>query len=176
MDLLDIVQQKKFLGPEFLTWLWYQSEKHGGVLTIAEQDAITLWLDDRLELESSDPSDQRNMLAGGAPSTSPEARAALKEHRKASNAKIRIAKGEREWAFQLDAKTLDIKSVKIPALLTSEEDDKFFERVHLIEELKEVVEALYKRFIKIRTCEEWTEERNDMARWVNRVGDFSSAG
>jgi hypothetical protein len=176
MDLLDIIQQKKFLGPEFLTWLWYQSEKHGGVLTIPDQDAVTLWIDDRMELESHDPSDQRNVLRGGAPSTSPEARAALKEHRKASGAKLRIAKGEREWAFQLDAKTLDLKSVKIPALLTSEEDDKFFERVHLIEELKEVVEALFGRFIKIRTAHEWGEERADMARWVNRVGDFASAG
>jgi hypothetical protein len=173
MDLLDIVQQKKFLGPEFLTWLWYQSEKNGGVLLIPDQDAVTLWLDDRMELESSDPSDQRNVLRGGAPSTSPEARAALKEHRKASVAKLRLAKGEREWAFQLDSKNLDLKGVKIPALLTSEEDDKFFERVHLLEELKEVVEALYGRFIKIRTSQEWIEERNDMARWVNRTGAFS---
>lgn len=173
MDLLDIIQQKKFLGSEFLTWLWYQSEKNGGAVLVPEQDAITLWIDDRLELESSDPTDQRNVLRGGAPSTSPEARAALREQRKASMAKLRVAKGEREWAFQLDAKTLDLKGVKIPALLTNEEDDKFFERVHLIEELKEVIEALYGRFIRLRVSQEWAAERDDMARWVNRVGQYA---
>jgi hypothetical protein len=30
MDLVDIISEKKFLGQEFLTWLWYKSEERGG--------------------------------------------------------------------------------------------------------------------------------------------------
>jgi hypothetical protein len=172
MDLIDVIQQKRFLGNEFLTWLWFQSEKGGGAINVPNQDAVTLWIDDKLELSSSDPGDQKNALRGGSPSTSPEARAALKEERKASQAKLRLAKGEREWCFVLDASSLDIKSVKIPALLTSEEDDKFYERVHLIEELKEVVEALFGRFIEVRSGPDWPAERVALARWINNDGKF----
>src|SRR5262245_56725907 len=118
MDLIDVIQQKRFLGSEFLTWLWFQSERGGGVIEVPGQDAVTLWIDDRLELASADPADQKNTLKGGAPSTSPEARAALKQERKATSAKLHLAKGEREWVFLLDAATLDLRSVKLPALLT----------------------------------------------------------
>lgn len=170
MDLLDLIQQKRFIGAEFLTWLWYQSEAGGGVISLPEQDAVTLWIDDKIELSSLDPSDQKNVLRGGSPSTSPEARASLKEDRKASSAKFRLAKGDREWSFSLDAGNLDIKSVKIPALLTSEEDDKFFERVHLMEELKEVVEALFRRFIEVRTGTDWTAERLALSKWIQNNG------
>lgn len=168
MDLIDIIQQKRFLGAEFLTWLWFQSEKGGGAVEVPGQDTITLWIDDKLELSSSDPGDQKNTLSGGSPSTSPDARIALQQDRKASSAKVHIAKGEREWIFTLDAKNLDLKSIKIPALLTSEEDDKFYERVHLIEELKEVIEALFGRFIGVRIGPDWPKERASIVRWVHQ--------
>jgi recombination associated protein RdgC len=170
MDLLDLIQQKRFLGAEFLTWIWFQSERGGGVVDIPDKEAVTLWIDDKIELSSLDPSDQKSVLRGGSPSTSPEARASLKEERKASAVKLRLAKGDREWSFALDAANLDLKSVKIPALLTSEEDDKFFERVHLMEELKEVVELLFKRFIETRTGVEWADERKALAQWVASEG------
>jgi hypothetical protein len=171
MDLIDVIQQKRFLGSEFLTWLWFQSERGGGVVSVPEKDAVTIWIDDRLELSSADPADQKNTLKGGAPSTSPEARAALRQERKASLAKMHLAKGEREWSFMLDAATLDIKSVKLPALLTSEDDDRFYERVHLLEELKEVIEALFGRFIGLRVGPEWPEERAALARWIAGAPD-----
>lgn len=172
MDLIDIIQQKRFLGAEFLTWLWFQSEKGGGAINVPDQDAVTLWIDDRLELSSNDPGDQKNVLRGGSPSTSPEARVALKEERKVSQVKLRLAKGEREWSFSIDSQNLDIKAVKLPALLTSEEDDKFYERVHLLEELKEVVELLFGRFITVRSGPEWDAERAALARWIAADGRF----
>lgn len=176
MDLIDIIQQKRFIGAEFLTWLWFQSEKGGGAVNVPGQDAVTLWIDDRLELSSSDPGDQKNVLRGGSPSTSPEARAALKEERKATLAKLRLAKGEREWCFILDAQNLDIKSVKLPALLTSEEDDRFFERVHLLEELKEVIDALFGRFLQVRTSNNWPEERAAISQWINAPSGEGAGG
>ena len=34
MDLVDLIEEKKFLGQEFLAWLWYKSEERGGAVDI----------------------------------------------------------------------------------------------------------------------------------------------
>ena len=34
MDLVDLIQEKKFLGQEFLAWLWYKSEERGGTVEL----------------------------------------------------------------------------------------------------------------------------------------------
>ena len=34
MDLVDLIQEKRFLGQEFLAWLWFKSEERGGPVDI----------------------------------------------------------------------------------------------------------------------------------------------
>ena len=36
MDLLDIIDEKRFVGQEFLTWLWFKSEERGGTIFLPE--------------------------------------------------------------------------------------------------------------------------------------------
>ena len=35
MDLVDLIAEKRFLGQEFLTWLWWKSEERGGSVEVA---------------------------------------------------------------------------------------------------------------------------------------------
>ena len=34
MDLVDLIHEKRFLGQEFLAWLWYKSEERGGSVEV----------------------------------------------------------------------------------------------------------------------------------------------
>ena len=34
MDLVDLIQEKRFLGQECLAWLWYKSEERGGSVEV----------------------------------------------------------------------------------------------------------------------------------------------
>ncbi len=34
MDLVDLIAEKRFLGQEFLTWLWWKSEERGGSVSL----------------------------------------------------------------------------------------------------------------------------------------------
>ena len=34
MDLVDLIAEKRFLGQEFLTWLWWKSEERGGTVEV----------------------------------------------------------------------------------------------------------------------------------------------
>jgi hypothetical protein len=34
MDLVDLIVEKRFLGQEFLAWLWFKSEERGGSVEV----------------------------------------------------------------------------------------------------------------------------------------------
>ena len=41
MDLVDLITEKRFLGQEFLTWLWYKSEERGGSVNLPGRGDVT---------------------------------------------------------------------------------------------------------------------------------------
>ena len=68
------------LGPEFLLWLWWRSERDEGRFDLDKPvGRVSVWVDERLAFRR--PSDQKvtAVLTGENPSTTPEARAALAE-------------------------------------------------------------------------------------------------
>ncbi len=157
MDLIDLINSRAFLGSEYLMWLWYKAECFDGLFDVPNHDRIELAFDDRLTLEAYLAETERNMFRGGAPAYSPEAKTALREGKRVQSAKIRIVKEGREWTFKIKAESLDLTSVKIPSLLSKEEEEQFYERMYLVEELEEILEALYSEFLSIRLSTAWHE-------------------
>lgn len=172
MDLLDRIHRTAFLGPEFLTWLWYESEQREGVFDLGgELGEIELWFDDKLVVSSPSVNAQENFFKGGHPTTSLEARTALRLGKLASQAAIRIVRGGQEWSFTLKAHDLSVAGVKLPAVLSKEDDDRFYERMLLLEQLDGMLKGLYGRFLKRRVSRDWGEEDLPAIRaWVAGEG------
>ncbi len=42
MDLVDLVEEKRFFGQEFLAWLWFKSEERGGSVAVPGRGDITV--------------------------------------------------------------------------------------------------------------------------------------
>lgn len=155
MDLVDLIQTRRFLGGEFLMWLWYKGECLDGLMNIPEHGNVEIWFDDQMTLEAYLAETERNDLKGGSPAYSPEARIALRQGKRVSKVKLGILKEGREWALSLKAESMDMSGVKIPALLSREEEEQFYERMYLLEELEDIMKALYKEFITIRLSTYW---------------------
>lgn len=159
MDLLDLIESRRFLGSEFLMWLWFKSECFDGLLELGGNEGrLEVIFDDALVLEAYLAETERNTFTGGAPAHSPEAKTALRQGKRASRAKIRVIRDGREWVFTIKAETLDLASIKIPAVLSREEDDKFYERMYLVEEIEDIVAALYRQFLVLRVNAAWPEQ------------------
>ena len=150
MDLVDLINRSRFLGNEFLLWLWYKSECFEAQFHMPDFDHVEIWIDDALTLEATLAETERNTIAGGSPAYSPEAKTALRHGKRPTKAKIGLVNEGREWAFTLKAEDLSVSGVKIPALLSREEDEQFYERMALLDELERIIEALYKEFLTIR--------------------------
>lgn len=173
MNLLDLIHRTSHLGPEFLTWVWYRSDQQGGVFSLPDPiGEVELWFDDRLVVAGLAVDAQENLFKGGHPSSSPEAMAALKMGKKAAEARLKLIIGSKEWSFILKADGLAVSGVKIPALLQKEEDDKFYERMMLLEELDDTLKALFKQFLDLRTSDAWeADEVPAIRRWIAADGD-----
>jgi len=156
MDYVDRIERARFLGREFLVWLWYESEAREGVLPLSTGESIELWLEAHLTLVgATEVEKSESKLKSAMPSASPEAKEALRQGKLPIKAKVRLARGPQTWGFVLNADTLGISSVQIPALLKEENDEKFFERMELVESLEAIVADLLGTFLELRTSEHW---------------------
>lgn len=170
MDRLDCIERSRFLGREFLVWLWHESEHAEGILPIGPGESVSLWLEEQLTLIADDLLGRHECrLKGSTPSLTNEAKEALRAGKLPVKAKIRIDRAPQSWSFVFDADTLGIGSVSIPALLTEEDDEKFYERMQLVEELEAMIGALFETFLRLRTSPAWERHALPAIRdWVKK--------
>ncbi len=165
---LDRILDKAFLGGEFLTWLWYAAEQSDGRFVMGD-DTVEILFEDMLVLEAMLADSQENTFKGGLPTQAEEARLALRLGKKVSKAKLRMRRDDREWAFILKASNMDLSGIKLPAVMSKVEDDKFYERLFLLEELDRCINGLYLGFLRRRLSSDWEQELLRIQRWVAEV-------
>jgi hypothetical protein len=153
------IQDFAYLGREFMTWLVWRADagesSFGGG---AKGEEFTLAFGTKARLGAPVGHATDLVLKGRSPAHGAEARAAIGSGHTLREAELRCTSGEREWRFTLVAETLDLRGVKLPALLTEEDDDKFLERISLIEELDEMVRTAFASFMKDRLRPAWKRD------------------
>ena len=173
-DRVQRIAEKAFLGTEFLTWLWFRSQRDEGRFDLPEEAGgpCRVWIDDRLALDAwVAEGAQADTFKGGSPAGSPEAHAALRLGKKASEARLRIERGDQEWFCTLKGRTLDLSSIKLPAVLSKADDDRFYDRMNLLEALDDLITALYHQFLELRLAKGWAAELEEIRGWVGRPID-----
>jgi hypothetical protein len=85
----------------------------------------------------------------------------------ATDAKLRIVRGAQEWVFGLKATDLVPSGIKLPAVLSKEDDDQFYERMFLLEQLDTMIKGLFGLFLKVRVSPRWmSDELPTIQRWI----------
>lgn len=143
-----------YLGREFLTWLLWRTNS-GDALAEVDGEPITALLVDRITLKGI-AGEATEISARGVMAPYAEVvRFAIDKGLAVHSARLRLTHGERVYQVSLDAERFDLRSGKLPDLLTEEEDDRISERLFLVEKLSEIVEALLAAFLEVRTRKEW---------------------
>lgn len=152
MSLAELIEQRRFVGREFLVWLWFESELFEGRFSLDALGACEVWLEGQITLVQEK---ELSRLKGAAPSAAPEAHEALRQGKLPTQARVRVVRGELEYAFLFNADTLSFSGVKIPSVVKQEADEQFYERMYLIEELEALFGALYANFLALRLSAAW---------------------
>ncbi|MHB1351032.1 MAG: hypothetical protein ACYCYR_14335 [Desulfobulbaceae bacterium] len=176
MDLVDLIQEKRFFGQEFLAWLWYKSEERGGAIDIPGTGDVLVVFEKHMLLEFGEGEANETVICRGLQTELKEARAGLMQGKKPEQARLRLTRGEYEFGVTLTAATLEFRNVRLPKTVAeSDEGDgpeamegRILERIGLFEELSSLVADLFRMFVQVRATDQWPAELAKVRQWVHR--------
>ena len=177
MDLVDLISEKRFIGQEFLTWLWWKSEERGGVVALQDEGDIVVVFEKHMLLEYGEGDSNESLICRGLQTELQEARTGLVMGKKLEQARIQLVYNDYEWNFTMAAALMEFRNVKLPKTggesgssdNAEEREGMVLERIFLFEELVRVVLELFRIFLKIRVGDEWREELKKVRQWVNKA-------
>jgi hypothetical protein len=157
----DLAEDHDFLAREFLTWLVYHADTSGGGFTgNGDVRDFSVQFGGRLTLHTHMGMVTDLTVKGSTPGISPDLRYVLAGGLSVKEAELHLTFGdgedERIYSFALAAERFDLKRVKLPALLTEEEDDRADERLTLLVELDAALQLAFAQFLDLRARPSWS--------------------
>ncbi len=185
MQLLDRIEKRRFVGREFLLWLWFESELFEGTLATAEHGAFGLWIEKSFTLSAGK---ETTRIKGALPAASREAKEALLRGKLPEACGLHLSLRDQETSFTLKAEQMAFAGLRLPTVLggdaeapklldepgppprgkskkkgqgkggedpSDEAHEAFYERMHLTRDVEALVEALYREFLGLRLGAAW---------------------
>lgn len=164
MKPLELIEQGRFLGEEFLLWVWMRGLKDGGT-SGAEGDLSACFLEDTVVLQSERGDVKELSLRKGNPAESRAAFEALSRGMRPTKAKLRIISGDMDWLFTLEAATLSLSTIALPPVSSKDPMGRLADRLFLLEEGTGHLERRFKAFLHARS-EDPEGMQDEMRAWV----------
>lgn len=179
MQLIDRIEKRRFVGREFLLFLWFESELLDATLRTREHGSFGLWLEKKLVLSAGKESTK---IAGASPGNGREAKEALLRGQLPESAGIRIAWNDDETSLVWKAESMGVASLRLKTAVDQkdfeggdlvdeltggkgrrtkpepeDEYEVFFERMMMTQELEGLFQTLYRDFLALRLSTKWSK-------------------
>ena len=166
MGVLELIQQKAFLGKEFLTWLWFRSETSGAIeMRGGKMAEVEIMGPIVLDAQYGDA--RMSTLKGESPATSPEAHASLLEGKKLKRAKLKFKRDDNEWIATLDGENFNLTGLAMPEAGRMPFDDLIAVRMEWVMEFENILADLFEAFMTLRMdTADWSGEVVKIHDWV----------
>lgn len=173
------MEEGRFLGFEFLTWLWFFSERSGGSFRISEEKEAEVHLGERLVLMLPGEGKEKVVCTTQA-NFLDEARMALKRGKLVHEIQLLLMVADNEYLLTLDSALWAVKGLKAPKQLQDyEEEDAdglFLEKMYFLEEVSSALDVLYGKFLAERLGSAWDSDTLPlMKQWIEAPGEEEQA-
>jgi DNA recombination-dependent growth factor C len=160
----------RFLGHEFLTWLWFFTEGSVGSLPLSDARQAQVTLGERLVLSRPDDGKERVVCTTQAQALH-EARTALQQGKLVQEAQVALKIGENDYLLTLDTALWAIKGLKTPKQLpdfeAEDDEGRFLEKMYFLEEVFAGLDSLYGLFLNQRLSSGWeTDVLPAVKQWI----------
>jgi len=170
LDISVAYNRYKFLGHEFLTWLWFAIEHDPDRLFSVLSDTINFSIGNRIMLENAVHDAMETITIKGDDAGLEEGKLALKKGALVIEMHLRIAESDNEWQLTLKGESLNISNLKVPEtgqVETSEDvEGAILEKFFLYEKVIDWLDAVYGYFVKLRLSTEWEGEVVRIKKWI----------
>jgi hypothetical protein len=162
LDIAVAYNRYRFLGNEFLTWVWFLIENDPDHLQQCDSDLIPLLVGNRMVLENRTVNGLETITIKGDAAGLEEALLALNKGAQVAEINLIYKTNVLEWQFSLKGENLSFTSLKLPETAAAETGDDMeaivLEKLYLYEKPFQLVDVLYRHFIKMRLSPQWPRE------------------
>ncbi len=162
LDLAVAYNRYRFLGDEFLTWLWYVIDKEPATISMADPDCVSFSVADRLVLENRKTKSVERITIKGDEAGLEEGRLALRKGAQVAEMNLVFETAEMQWRFSLKGESLNLSNLKTPGHVGPQSPEEFegyiIEKADLINKVVVFIEKIFKIFIKSRVSPMWADK------------------
>ncbi len=159
LDVAVAYNRFKFLGEEFLTWLWFVIEKDPVILKKVDPDLTSLEIGNRIVLEKRHKKSVERITIKGENAGLEEAMLALQKGALVAELNLIYRSAEQKWQFTIKGESLNLSSLKTPKAAVPESPEDMegvvLEKIFLYDKILQFLDKLYKTFIKYRVSTRW---------------------
>jgi len=174
LDVVVAYNRYKFLGYEFLTWLWFIMETDPNKLRNIQPELLELNIGNRLVLENRQSGAVESITIKGDEAGLEEGRLALNKGAMVSEINVAYRSGDHKWQFSLKGESLNISTLKVPETSPVESENEFegalLEKIYLHDKAISLLEGIYQQFIKTRVSNVWIDQVvPNMKKWIKNA-------
>jgi hypothetical protein len=173
LDIATAYNKYKFLGNDYLTWIWFLIEKNHNISSIINsKDIITLEVGNSLVLENKlgDKSKEKITIKGDQAGLE-EGTTALKKGAFVTQINLICKINEDEYKFTIKGESFNITGLKTPKTEILKNEDEIeglvLEKAFLGFKIFKVIDTLFLKYIEQRTSDEWNNKGlQDIKNWI----------
>ena len=174
LDVAVAYNRYKFLGEEFLTWLWFQIDTNPQIFKSFDPEVTSFHIGNRVVLENRNTETLERITIKGDDAQFEEGVLALRKGALVSELNLVLHTNDQEWKFTIKGESLNLSSVMIPKTGLPETPDDLegfvIEKTYHYDKLIRFLENIYANYIKLRISNSWkNKEVAQIRKWIHAV-------
>jgi hypothetical protein len=172
LDVSVAYNRYKFLGYEYLTWLWFVIEKDQHKIEELDQELVSLEIGNRVVLENKTRDAVESVTIKGDDAGLEEGFLALRKGAVVTELNLLYGVGDQQWRLTIKGESLHLAGLKCPQTgpVESQEDIEgaVLEKAYLCDRAIQITDKLFKQFITLRVSDDWnTKVVPHMRQWIH---------
>ncbi len=162
LDISVAYNRYKFIGNEFLTWLWFMIDNEPNRLFTTPDENREIQIGSRIVIEKGIENTVEKITIKGDDAGLEEGIMALRKGALVTEIHLVYKENELTWAFTVKGESLNLSNLKLPETgpMESKEDLEaaVLDRIYLYEKALIAVQSLFGRFIQLRVSNDWRQQ------------------
>ncbi len=159
LDISIAYSRYKFMGFEFLTWLWFTMEMDVNTIQHDEFTEFSIKIGNRMVIENAFHNSMETVTIKGDDAGLEEGMLALRKGGMITEMNMIAVSDRQQWQFTLKGESLAIAALKIQNDVEPENKEdmeaQVIDRIFTCERIIDWIHHLFHQFIKLRLSDKW---------------------
>jgi hypothetical protein len=170
LDIAVAYNRYRFLGNEFLTWIWFIIENDDETIRQCDPDVQSLDVGNRMVLEHRWANGIETVAIKGDAAGLEEGLLALSKGAQVTEINLIYKSGSLQWQFSLKGESLSFSGLKLPETAAAEQSEDMeaivLEKLYLYEKPFNLMDELYRHFVTLRLSKQWQPTVTGIKKWI----------